>query len=238
MFIYKIECVKNGKCYIGQTKNFKKRVQDHLLKLNKNNHYSNLLQLDFNNYGIESFVFEILEEVSELESDEKERIWIKELTSVYNTESGGVKNKKLAQKTKLLLSEKGKIRYQTHYKYINSKEAIVKRSKTNTGKKRTDEFREKMSVLASNRVGEKNSFFGKTHTEETKRKISEANKGKYDGGKPKIKIKAINLETGVEKVYESKADASRDGFPSREYINQCIKGLKKSYKKHTFKELQ
>jgi hypothetical protein len=48
----------------------------------------------------------------------------------------------------------------------------------NKGKKRSDEFRKRMSEIGRSRVGNKNSFFGKKHSEETKRKISLKQKGK------------------------------------------------------------
>ena len=59
-----------------------------------------------------------------------------------------------------------------------SKEQREKISNSLRGKKASKEAREKMSA---SRTGEKNHFYGRTHSEETRRKISEAKKGKYVG---------------------------------------------------------
>jgi group I intron endonuclease len=59
-----------------------------------------------------------------------------------------------------------------------SKEQREKISNSLRGKKASKEAREKMSA---SRTGEKNHFYGRTHSEETRRKISEANKGNYIG---------------------------------------------------------
>jgi group I intron endonuclease len=59
--IYKITNIINNKCYIGQTKNFKKRKQGHIRELNKNKHGNSLLQRSWNKYGKENFIFEIID---------------------------------------------------------------------------------------------------------------------------------------------------------------------------------
>lgn len=58
--VYKITNIANGKYYIGSSKNFKKRQYEHFSKLKKNKHYNNHLQLSFNRYGRDSFIFEII----------------------------------------------------------------------------------------------------------------------------------------------------------------------------------
>ena len=74
---------------------------------------------------------------------------------------------------------------------VRSEECKKKISKSNKGKKRTEEFKSKMRAihtgrkrrpfteetkekLSQSQMGEKNSFYGRRHTEEIKRKIKES----------------------------------------------------------------
>lgn len=59
--IYKITNIINGKFYIGSAVDFDKRKKIHLYHLQKNSHHNKILQKAWNKYGIDSFVFEILE---------------------------------------------------------------------------------------------------------------------------------------------------------------------------------
>jgi hypothetical protein len=51
-------------------------------------------------------------------------------------------------------------------------------SESNTGKKRSEETKQKLSKAARKRIGKENNFYGKTHTEESKQKMSEKHKNK------------------------------------------------------------
>lgn len=55
--IYMILNKVNNKVYIGQSKNITKRISRHRCDLRKNIHKNKYLQLDFNKYGIDSFLF-------------------------------------------------------------------------------------------------------------------------------------------------------------------------------------
>lgn len=97
-YIYKIECLINGRVYIGQTKNKTKRLQEHKRTLEKNEHHSISLQRAWNKYGKKNFSFEIIEECDSSNVDERERYWIKFYNSNnpnygFNMESGGNKHK-------------------------------------------------------------------------------------------------------------------------------------------------
>ena len=58
--IYKIQCEQTKRVYIGQTYSFLHRANSHLEKLRNQHHECQQLQLDFNSYGEQAFIFEIL----------------------------------------------------------------------------------------------------------------------------------------------------------------------------------
>lgn len=70
--IYQIKNLVNGKVYIGQTKCFIKRYASHKSSLTNNKHKNHHLQAAVNKYGIEQFVFEVLEICSLETLDQKE----------------------------------------------------------------------------------------------------------------------------------------------------------------------
>jgi group I intron endonuclease len=103
--------------------------------------------------------------------------------------------------------------------------------------------------------GSNNPFYGKTHTDETKRKISESNKNRkmsnefvekrrsYMKDNPiteetrkkiaesnKIKVIQYDLNMNIIKVHNSAADASRDYNFSTGHISSCCKGKRKTHK--------
>jgi group I intron endonuclease len=83
--IYGIYC-GSFRIYIGATTNLPKRNQDHLARLKCNKHYSKKMQSDFNENGIEYYLFRILEEDIPLDKlSERENWWIRNYREVcYN----------------------------------------------------------------------------------------------------------------------------------------------------------
>lgn len=74
--IYKIKNIINNKIYVGQSQNIVNRFNSHKRKLNKNIHPNIILQQAWKKYKEDSFVFEIIEECSLEELNEKEEYYI------------------------------------------------------------------------------------------------------------------------------------------------------------------
>lgn len=90
--IYKITCLVNNRFYIGSAActrgnsnkvGFKGRLNQHILKLNKNQHHNCILQNSWNKYGSDNFIFEILEYCNIEKSRELEQKYLDELQPFY-----------------------------------------------------------------------------------------------------------------------------------------------------------
>ena len=87
--IYKITNKINNKVYVGQSINIAKRWEEHIYYSQEED---TALKKAFKKYGISNFSFEVLEECSKEELNEKETYWIKYYNSYengYNMTSGG-----------------------------------------------------------------------------------------------------------------------------------------------------
>ena len=189
-FVYQILNTSNGKVYIGQTIDPKRRWHHHKYYNKKTNQH---FTYAFKKYGVESFQFYIIQELySKQEMDDAEIYWIKYYNSKndnfgYNITEGGSKalGFKHSEETKLKLSliNKGKTASEETRKKlseagkgrISSKETREKLSKSNTGKKRSQETCKKLKISNSKRK----------HKKESKEKIS-INTKKYFDEHPEI----------------------------------------------------
>lgn len=185
--IYEIKNKVTGKSYIGSSKQIQKRWEQHLLALRKGIHHSVLLQRAWNKYGEDCFEFLIKEECGEGQLLEREQQYLN-LKPEYNVgaqASGGDNltnhpNKmEIIQKIKdtsqakmsLLTDEERQERFSrpmennpnwkggTTYSYCEC--GVRKKPKAKTCNKCRD------------RTGENNPFYGKTHSEETKKRLRE-----------------------------------------------------------------
>lgn len=188
--IYKISCTITGKFYIGSSINIPRRFKQHVTSLTNNIHDNRYLQSAWNKYGEDTFVFEVLfyYEPSELIFMEQRCIDILKptfniCTKVVNSHLGV----KRSDKTKQRLSESklGKTLSNEH------KESIRKATLGNTnalGYKYTLEQRKAASL---SRIGNSNAK-GHKLSEESKNKISKANKGRNITEAHKTIISASN----------------------------------------------
>jgi group I intron endonuclease len=165
--IYKIENIINKKVYIGQSNDIINRFKSHKNKLNNNKHPNAHLQNAWNKYEINNFKFEIIEECVKEIIDEREKFWINYYDSDnedkgYNLESGGNKNKIVAEETKQKISSSVK-------KVYLSEEYREKHRKKIIGKKKGQLSEEtKLKLSLANK--------GKHPSEESRRKMSESQK--------------------------------------------------------------
>lgn len=92
-FIYTITNKANGKQYVGKTHlpNPQERWKEHLKDYKRERCEKRPLYSAMNKYGVENFVFEVIEECDNTE--EREKFWIKELNTYgstgYNATLGG-----------------------------------------------------------------------------------------------------------------------------------------------------
>lgn len=83
--IYKITNKINNHAYIGQSTRIEHRWKEHQSSYNWSRESKKPLYLAFQKYGLENFIFEILEECDKEQLNKKEQYWI----SYYNTYKNG-----------------------------------------------------------------------------------------------------------------------------------------------------
>jgi group I intron endonuclease len=144
--VYLITNIINSKVYIGQTNNLRKRTNCHRAAATKKQ--SHPLYNAMNYYGIDNFVFSIIEECAQDDDvyvNARETFWIMHYRSIerkfgYNIASGGkgFSGFSLSEESKLKISLalKGRKRSEAHREKIRL---------SNVGRKASPETKEKMS---------------------------------------------------------------------------------------------
>ncbi len=185
--IYKIANKVTGDFYIGSTKNFEKRFKEHVSSLKNKRHVNTILQKVHNKYGIEKLSFDIIDTVKDLNQlESREQYYLDTLQPKYNIRVTANSNLGLKfsdeHKYKIGLANKGKTRSKEQKKTLS--EALKGREVWNKGVKTGPlslKTRQKLSKA------HKNIPRGPM-LEETKRKLSDINKGKKLSEETKKKI--------------------------------------------------
>ena len=87
--------------------------------------------------------------------------------------------------------------------YINNEDHPFKKLKGKTfeelyGENKAKELRENLSQIASQRTGDKNPFYGKTHSEETRKKMSEDRKGSICPTKKQVMYNGVIYDSALK----------------------------------------
>jgi len=194
--IYKITNKNDGKAYIGQTiGTLERRWKTHC-----NNTGCIKLHNAIKKYGENAFTKEVLIElpsgIHRIILDSYEIYYISLYNSVangYNLKDGGTKGKVSEEsRKKMSISGKGRKKSEEHKQKIRDSNTGLKRSPetinniriSQTGKKMSEEAKNKLSLreitvetrqkLSELRRGEKNSFYGKSHTTESIERMKES----------------------------------------------------------------
>jgi group I intron endonuclease len=239
--IYKIENLVNGKRYYGSSKNIDKRWSDHKNQLRAGKHGNYYLQRAWVKYGEDKFSFEIIEEcmVETLLEREQHYLNMSPEYNIGNKSSGGDNLSKNPKRNEIIDKMSNSIR--KRYDSMTEQERKEKHSQPmnenpNWKGGASIRFCEECGVRISqganrckdhivyDRQCEKNPFFGKNHSEETKKKMSENRKGKKPTNMKKVTIDNI--------IYESLAEASlQTGVPAPTILWR-IKSKNKKYENY------
>jgi group I intron endonuclease len=155
--IYTITNTVSGKVYVGQSAHVGTRWKVHVRLLNAGKHENPALQRAWSKYGSAAFDFALIEECSVEMLDEREQFHVGDFDSFlngYNCNTGGAQCRgyvfSLESRQKMSAAKKG-------------------RTSTMKGKKHSEESRARMREAQRNRP---------PVSEETRKKLSEAGKGK------------------------------------------------------------
>lgn len=246
--IYKIENLVNGKVYIGQSINVANRWRVHRYDLRNNRRVGSHLQNAWNKYGEENFKFEIIEECSSTELNEREIYWIEyyKNTGVYNLTDGGegIKNPSVETRYKMRMAKLGKPLSDITKKrisasnkgkigHIQSQETRFKLSISHKGKSAStfqkyaakklmlNRWQDDKWVIKMSNIHKGNSYAkGYKHTNEEIEKIRQASLNRILSDKTKEKIsKALKGKPKSEQHRQKIGQIAK----GRIWINNSIK---------------
>lgn len=251
--IYEIYNTVTKKRYIGSTtRDFKKRWGGHRHRLRKNKHHSKHLQNTWNKYGEDNFEFRIIEFCKPEHCIQREQWWM-DLYGVadrnygYNLAcfAGNTVGHTVSEelKNKLRNLKKGN-KYALGRKRSDETKQKIRLAKLGT--KHSEEYCRKRSLMFK---GENNPNYGKTHTEETRRKISERLKGNINckgrilSDESKIKMRnsrsvyvyVITTPSNEEIITNSLREFCKSNKLDRSSFQEILKGIKNNYKGYSIK---
>lgn len=174
--IYCFYCKENKKLYIGSSICLKHRIAQHKCMLRGNYHNNIYLQRAWNKYGEDSFKIFIVENCAEIDTTRREKLFIKNLNTLipngFNISEDTVapmlgRKHSPESLAKISIASSGESNGMFGRPRTEEEKAKMRAA---TLKSMTPERKAQLSEHASLRTGDKNPFFGKKHSLETKLK--------------------------------------------------------------------
>lgn len=182
--IYCWYCKPSGNIYVGSAVNLRARTSDYFqTSYIKNKKHLPIIRA-MEKYGINNFSLIILEYTNKNNLIRSEQYWIDFITPSYN-----------------ILTIAGN--WSNHH---HSEDAKLKISKYRTGKSHTEEVKKLMSLT---RRKENNSFYGKTHSEDTLNKIRAFQSSRTFDPKPGILVNLYSSDNELLLVFKSIRETAR-----------------------------
>jgi group I intron endonuclease len=163
IYIYSLKHpITNEVRYIGKTTSPKRRYNEHIYKLNKNDHKTNWIK-SLLSQGLKP-IMEVVEESNENIWEEREKFWITQFDNLTNlTDGGGSYQMTDEVKKKISNSNKGKVRSEEFKKNLSEKnkgkvineEYKKKISDSNKGKVRSEEYKKNLCTWRKTSINPK-----------------------------------------------------------------------------------
>lgn len=212
-YIYVIKNYCNDKVYVGQCVcSIEERLRAHFLEVGKS---TKVIHQEMMRLGTSNFYIELLEECEDSLRLERETYYITKLNSLvpngYNMQlvgSSGFYGHHHTEESLNKISNSSK----NWFKNATEDQLIARSEKlrqANIGKVVKDSTKKKLSEFAKTRVKDKNPFYGKHHSEETKRLHSERMKGRKFNGSSIIPISCYDDNMNKLHQFRTLQDAAR-----------------------------
>lgn len=203
--IYKITCVVTDAFYVGSAVKPKRRRWEHWDALKKNRHHCKALQEAWNEYGEDAFDFEIVEEVS----DESRLLLIEDMYLAQHAGQHYCYNTALS--TQIPSSSQKEVRDKIGE---SLKEHYAENKHPRQGKKHTPEAIAKMLANRTPPKGERHYRYGKTLSDEVRKKIGDTQRGK-----PKASGRKVS-EEGRTKIRAAAEAGHYDHWLGRKHTEE------------------
>lgn len=218
--IYRIRNKANGKFYIGSTRNFRKRMREHLCNLRNNCHPNIHLQRSFNKHGETKFLFEIVEVVEDI--DRLIDVEQKYLDTLRPFDLAIGYNISTVATSYAVYGEEN-----PHYGIPKTEEHKRKISETLKGHRHSEETKRKISqAVKGKNAGKDHWSYGKERSKQHRERHSASMKGKFAGAKNPSAKKVVQLTVDGRYVntFDTMREARRETGAHSSGIVNCCKG--------------